>query len=192
MSHIFCLAKRGGLFSFNTPLVNWKWLTNRKRFYIKLNYCICNRYIEKIRHFQFPSVLDLLGVGGLISLVPLNPPPSFYLPATGLVENSHKYIADPIWFYHKSSTSFHSTVARTRVKIGVRFPLTPPKWRKVIHICRYRPNFPEQFQQCCNWFPNRKDMHIFSFSGTYLSEGVFQMGVRGVLKLEPQTFQWIN
>ena len=91
MSHIFCMAKKGGTYPFNT-------IENRKRFY-KLKYCICNKYIEKIRHFQFPPLLDLSGVEGVYPpyppppLVPLNPP-SFHCFLTGLFENNQKYIAD--------------------------------------------------------------------------------------------------
>ena len=95
MSHIFWMAKEGGPFPFNT-------IENRKRFY-KLKYCICNRYIEKIRHFQFPLLLDLSGGGveGVYPLLPspslwclLTPPPSFHCFLTGLFENNQKYIAD--------------------------------------------------------------------------------------------------
>ena len=46
-------------------------------------------------------------MGGLTPpLVPLVSTPKFSLTPTGLVKNTKKYIADPLWFwfYHKSST----------------------------------------------------------------------------------------
>ena len=47
------------------------------------------------------------GVGGLtLPLVPLNPP-SLYWPPEKIVKISQKYIADPLWFTHKSSTAWH-------------------------------------------------------------------------------------
>ena len=89
------MPKNGDPFSFNTHWLtenNWKPKTILQ---IKLLHLQQNYYIEKIRHFQFPSVLNLSGVGGY-PLVPLNPPPSFHWPPTGLVGNSQKYIADPL------------------------------------------------------------------------------------------------
>ena len=115
MSHIFCMAKKGGPFPFNT-------IKNRKRFY-KLKYCICNRYIEKIRHFQFPPLLDLSGVEGVYSslspLVPLNPPPPVFI-ASSLVQLKiiKNTLLTTLWFYHKLSIGFHSTLTRIRVRMG--------------------------------------------------------------------------
>ena len=44
------------------------------------------------------------GLGVNPTLVPLHPHPKFSLTPTILVKKVKKYIADPLWFYHKSST----------------------------------------------------------------------------------------
>ena len=90
MSQIFCMAKKGGPFPFNT-------IENRKRFY-KLKYCICNRYINKLDIFSFYpcSVCRWVEVAYSPHIPPLVPqPPSVFICfLTGLVENNQKYIAD--------------------------------------------------------------------------------------------------
>ena len=54
-------------------------------------------------------MLDLSGVGGLTPPSPSGAShflPQVYIAPTGLVKNSKKYIADPLWFDHKSSTGW--------------------------------------------------------------------------------------
>ena len=46
------------------------------------------------------------GLGWFNPTLVLPNPLSFHWPPTGLVKNSQKYIADSLWFYHKSSTVF--------------------------------------------------------------------------------------
>ena len=53
-------------------------------------------------------MLDLSGGGLTFSLVPFNP--QVFIDPTDLVKNSQKYIADPLWFYHKSSTADGSEI----------------------------------------------------------------------------------
>ena len=54
--------------------------------------------------FVIIAVLDLSGGS---PLVPLDPPPSFHRPPLVQSKIHQKYIADPLWFYHKSSTVLH-------------------------------------------------------------------------------------
>ena len=198
MSRIFWMAKKGGPFPFNT-------IVNRKRFY-KLKYCICNRYIEKITHFPFPSLLELSGGRmGLSPPIPLwflsNPPsspPSVFI-ASSLVYSKiiKNTLLTTLWFYHKSSIGFHSTLVRIRVRMGGGGgSVSPDPTESKQKLFTFDDNGP----RIILILPNSSDiaMHGFPYRTNfqfrwYLSELVLQMGVNsGVLKLEPQTFQWIK
>ena len=70
-----------------------------------LNYGLASAIVSivQLQLFECVSMCSICrGVGGLTPLVPLTP--KFSLTPTGSIKKSQKYIADPLWFYHKSST----------------------------------------------------------------------------------------
>ena len=55
---------------------------------------------------EFCPVLDFSGGWGFNPPSSASQPPPQISSPRKLVKNSQKYIADPLWFYHKSSTGF--------------------------------------------------------------------------------------
>ena len=68
------------------------------------------------------------GLGDLTtSLVPLNL--QVFIGFTGLVKNTLKYIADPLWFYHKLSTDMTNNSTVFELESWVRQWRDQPRWQ---------------------------------------------------------------